>query len=96
MSARISTLTRCQLKRTWRNSSPTENEEENDDQTRSMDSYEIQCEKEYLSDLRADNWITLFLPDKIADGTAQFGTFSESTLGARRQRAPDSKGQLAS
>ena len=44
--------------------SPTENEEEIDDQTRSMDSHEIQCEKEYWSDLRADIG-TLFLPDKI-------------------------------
>ena len=33
---------------------PTENEEEIDDQTRSMDSHEIQCEKKYWSDLRAD------------------------------------------
>ena len=45
--------------------SPTENEEEIDDQTRSMISPEIQCEKENKSDLRADTG-TLFLPDKIA------------------------------
>ena len=44
--------------------SPTENEEEIDDQTRSMDSHEIQCEKEYWSDLRADTG-TLFLLGKI-------------------------------
>ena len=44
--------------------SPTENEEEIDDQTRSMDSHEIQCEKECWSDLRADTG-TLFFPDKI-------------------------------
>ena len=44
--------------------SPTENEENIDDQTRSMDSHEIQCEKEYWSDLRADTG-TLFFPGKI-------------------------------
>ena len=44
--------------------SPTENEEEIDDQTRSMDSHAIQCEKEYWSDLRTDTG-TLFFPDKI-------------------------------
>ena len=44
---------------------PTENEEEIDDQTRSTDSHEIQGEKGYWSDLRADTG-TLFLPDKIA------------------------------
>ena len=32
--------------------------------TRSMDSHEIQCEKEYLCDLRTDTG-TLFFPDKI-------------------------------
>ena len=44
--------------------SPTENEEEIDDQTSSMDSHEIQCEKEYWSDPRGDTG-TLFFPDKI-------------------------------
>ena len=44
--------------------SPTEKEEAIDDQIRSMDSHEIQCEKEYWSDLRADTG-TLFLPGKI-------------------------------
>ena len=44
--------------------SPTENEEEIDDQTSSMESHEIQCEKEYWSDLRADTG-TSFLPGKI-------------------------------
>ena len=44
--------------------SPTENEEEIDDQTISMDSHEILCEKEYWSDLRTDT-STLFFPDKI-------------------------------
>ena len=44
--------------------SPTENEKEIDDQRSSMDSHEIQCEKEYWSDLRADTG-SLFLPGKI-------------------------------
>ena len=44
--------------------SPTENEEEIDDPRSSMDSHEMQCEKEYWSDLRADTG-TLFLPGKI-------------------------------
>ena len=44
--------------------SPTENEEEIDDQTHSMDSHEIQCEKENRSDLRADSG-TVFFPGKI-------------------------------
>ena len=44
--------------------SPSENEEEIDDQTRSMDSHAIPCEKEYWSDLRADIG-TLFLLCKI-------------------------------
>ena len=39
--------------------SPTENEAEIDDQTRSMDSHEIQCEKKYWSDPRVDTG-TLF------------------------------------
>ena len=44
--------------------SPTENEVEIDDQIRSTDSHEIQCEKEYGIDPRAD-FVTLFFPDKI-------------------------------
>ena len=44
--------------------SPTDNTEEIDDQTRSMDSHEIQCDKEHGIDLRADTG-TLFFPDKI-------------------------------
>ena len=44
--------------------SSSENEEEIDDQTRRMDSHEIQCEKEYWIDPRADTG-TLFLPGKI-------------------------------
>ena len=49
--------------RTWRNLL-TENEEEIDDQTRSMDSHEIQCENEYGIHPRADTG-TLLFPDKI-------------------------------
>ena len=45
--------------------SPTENKEEIDDQTRSKDSHEMQCEKEYWSDLHA-NTRFLFFPYKIA------------------------------
>ena len=44
--------------------SPTENEEEIDDQTRNMDSHEILCEKEHWSDPRADTG-TLFFLGKI-------------------------------
>ena len=44
--------------------SPTENEEEIDDQIRSMDSHARHCEKKYWSDLRADTG-TLFFPGKI-------------------------------
>ena len=50
--------------RTWQEPSATENEEKIDDQTSSMDSHEIQCEKEYRIDPRADTG-TLFVPDKI-------------------------------
>ena len=57
--------------------SPTENEEEIDDQIRNIDSHEIQCEKEYEVDLRVDT-PTLFFPEKIRDGTTQLDT--ESTL----------------
>ena len=59
--------------------SPTENEEEIDDQSRSMDSHEIQCEKEFWSDLRADTG-TLFLPGKIVMERHNLTHFSESTL----------------
>ena len=75
--------------------SPTENEEETDDQTSSMDSHELQCEKGYWSDLRADTG-TLFLSGQDRDGTTQFDTFFRVNPGARRQRAPDSKSQLVS
>ena len=52
--------------------SPTEKEEVIDDQTRSIDSHEIQCEKEYESDLRADTG-TLFFPDKNSISTIDHG-----------------------
>ena len=94
ITSRVSQTTLSAFSKNLEDSSPTENEEEIDDQTRSMDSHEIQCEEEYRSDLRADTG-TLFLPDKIADGTTQFDTLVRVDPGARKQRAPDSKSQLA-
>ena len=64
-TSRVSQTTLSDFSKNLEEPSPTENEEEIDDQTRSMDTHEIQCEKEYWSDLRADTG-TLFLPDKIA------------------------------
>ena len=73
--------------------SPTEKEEAIDDQTRSMDSHAVQCEKEYWSDLRADTG-TLVLPGKIVwNNTIRH--LLRVNPGAKRQRAPDSKSQLA-
>ena len=46
-----------------------------------MDSHEIQCEKEYWSDLCADVGTLPSVQDR--DGTTQFGIFSESTLEER-------------
>ena len=57
---RVSQTTLSDSPKNLEEPSPTENEEEIDNQTRSMDSHEIQCEKEYWSDLRADTG-TLFL-----------------------------------
>ena len=65
MTSRVSQTTLSDLSKNLEELSPTENEEEIDDQTRSMDSHEIQSEKDYWSDLRADTG-TVFLPDKIA------------------------------
>ena len=62
---RVSHTTLSDFSKNLEEPSPAENEEEIDDQTRSMDSHEIQCEKGYWSDLRADTG-TLFFPDKIA------------------------------
>ena len=59
--------------------SHTEKEEAIDDQIRSMDSHEIQCEKEHWSDLRAATG-TSFLLGKIVMEQQQFDTFSESIL----------------
>ena len=70
--------------------SPTENEGEIDDQMRSTVSHEIQCGKECWSDLLADTG-TLFLPDKILMDRHLLRV----NPGARRQRAPDLKSQLA-
>ena len=63
-TSRVSQTTLGDFSKNLEEPSPTENEEEIDDQTRSMDSHEIPCEKEYWSDLRADTG-TLFLPSKI-------------------------------
>ena len=64
ITSRVSQTTLTDSSKNLEELSPTENEEETDDQTRSMDSHEIQCEKECLSDLRADTG-SLFLLDKI-------------------------------
>ena len=50
----VSQTTQSDISKNLEEPSPTENEEEIDDQTSSMDSHEIQCEKAYWSDLRAD------------------------------------------
>ena len=76
---RVSQTTLSDFSKNMEEPSPTENEDEIHDQTRSMDSHEIQCEKEYWSDLRADTG-TLFLPDKIAMEPHSLTHFSESTL----------------
>ena len=55
--------------------SPTKNEEEIDNQKRSMDSHKIQCVKEYCCDLRAGTDWYIFLSWQNRDGT-----FSESIL----------------
>ena len=65
ITSRVSQTTLSDFSKSFKEPSPTEKEEETDDQTRSMDSHEIQGEDEYWSDLRADAG-TLFLPDKIA------------------------------
>ena len=65
-----------------------------DDQTRSMDSHEIQCEKEYWSDLRADTG-TLFLPGKIVMEQHSL-THSPSQPWSKETMSSDSKSQLAS
>ena len=64
MTSRVSQTTLSDFSKNVEEPSLTENEEEIDDQIRSMDSHETQCEKEYWSDLRADTGI-LFLPGTI-------------------------------
>ena len=61
---RVSQTTLSDFSKNLVEPSPTENEDEIDDQIRSMDSHEIQCETENWSDLRTDTG-TLFLPDEI-------------------------------
>ena len=93
-TSRVSQTTLSDFSKNLEEPSPTENEEEIDDQTRSMESHEIQCEKEYRSDLRADTG-TLTVPSwQDRDGKTQFDILRVN-LGARRQRAPDSKSRLA-
>ena len=54
ITSRVSQTTLSDFSKNLEEPSPTENEEEIDDQTSSMDSHEIQCEKECWSDLDAD------------------------------------------
>ena len=54
ITSRVSQTTLSDFSKNMEERSPTENEKEIDDQTRSMDFHEIQCEKEYWIDLRAD------------------------------------------
>ena len=65
---------------------PEENEEEIDDQTSSMDSHEIQCEKKYWNDLRADTG-TLFLPGKIVMEQHNLTHTLRVNPGAKRQKS---------
>ena len=53
ITSRVSQTTLSDFSKNLEEPSPTENEEEIDDQIRSMDSHEIQCEKEYEIDFRA-------------------------------------------
>ena len=65
ITSRVNQTTLSDFSKNLEELSHTENEEEEvDDQTRSMDSHEIQCEKDYWIDPRADPE-TLFFPDKI-------------------------------
>ena len=65
ITSRVRQTTLSDLSKNLEEPFPTENEEEIDGHTRSTDSHEIQGEKGYWSDPRADTG-TLFLPDKIA------------------------------
>ena len=64
ITSRVSQTTLSDFSKNLEEPSPTEKEEAIYDQTRSMDSHGIRCEKEYWSDLRADTG-TLFLLGKI-------------------------------
>ena len=72
ITSRVSQTTLSDFSKNLEEPSPTEKEEAIDDQTRSIDSHEIQCEKEYEIDLRADTG-TLFFPDKNAISTIDHG-----------------------
>ena len=78
MTSCVSQTTLSDFSKNMEELSPTENEEEVDDQMRSMDSHVIQCEKQYWSDLRTDTG-TLFLPGKIVMEPHGLTHFSEST-----------------
>ena len=75
-SSRVSQTALSDFSKNLEEPSPTENEEEIDDQIRSMDSHEIQSEKEYWSDLRADTGTLFFLGMIVMEQH----TFSESIL----------------
>ena len=63
ITSRVRETTLSDFSKNLEEPSPTENEEDIDDQIRSVDSHEIHCERECWSDLRADIR-TLFFPDK--------------------------------
>ena len=64
VTSRVSQTTLSDFSKNLEEPSPTESEEKIDDQTSSSEFHEIQCEKEYGIDPRADPG-TLFFPDKI-------------------------------
>ena len=70
ITSRVSQTTLSDFSKNFEDSSPTENEEAIDDQTRSVDSYEIQCEKEYWSDLHKHRYIVPSGQDR--EGTTRF------------------------
>ena len=101
ITSRVNQTTQSDFSKNLEEPSPTENEEEIDDQTCSMDAHEIQCEREYWSDLRADTRTVSVLSGQERDGTTQFDT--ESTLvqgpgvnqriGRQTQRIRDEAGE---
>ena len=72
--------------------SPTEKEETIDDQTRSIDSHEIQCEKEYAIDLRVDTG-TLFFPERNLISTNDHGEQIDHTHSNKDQSKHTDKGK---